>query len=161
MLKGKTGLQGPFVSTNQSFSLLQIVFDRQRTRWRRTFVRSYRRLTLGMLSELLHFNRVSVHQLCLKKCWKTYTLFQLRRHSYSSLTSVFTWPMIWAFFRNQKLSSQVLISGWENIQKSLRNMLKTIQVEYFQRCYQMLVCSCLKKLFCRRLHWSFKKLNLV
>ena len=65
--------------------------------------------------------------------------FDLKRHSCGSPVPLFTWPQPCDFFLFPKLKN--VLKGrhsrtLENIQNSVKDMLKTIPAEDFQRCYQ-------------------------
>jgi hypothetical protein len=75
----------------------------------------------------------------MSQCSLRHRTFYLKRHSCGSpapihLTSA---PVTVSFLLNLKMPSQDIILGLkENIQKSITDMLKSIPVEDFQRCYQ-------------------------
>ena len=64
-------------------------------------------------------------------CPLRHRIFHLKKHSCSSPAPLFTWPQpLWHVLKESHFGTL------KNIQKSVMDMLKTISVEDFQRCYQ-------------------------
>lgn len=115
-----------------------------------TLVRSDRRLTLRMLSEQLNLNRFTVHQILTEHdrqmdnapCHTAFSIAEfltskgipvVPQPPYSpdlSPCDFFLFPTLKNVLKGRHFGTL------ENIQKSVTDMLKTISVEDFQRCYQ-------------------------